>query len=108
MKSRHRDEFVYELFSEGEKKRIDLALLLTWREIAKLKNSATTNLLMLDEIIFDSSLDTAGVDECLKLLATLERDTNMWVISHRTDQLLDRFTNTILFEKHKGFSRIHP
>jgi len=106
MKSRHRDEFTYELFSEGEKKRIDLALLLTWREIAKLKNSASTNLLILDEVVFDSSLDTAGVDECLKILQQLERDTNIFVISHRTDQLLDKFAHTIIFVKQKGFSRL--
>jgi DNA repair exonuclease SbcCD ATPase subunit len=107
IKSRYRDEFTYELFSEGEKKRIDLALLLTWREVAKLKNSASTNLLILDEVVFDSSLDAMGVEECLKILESLAHDTNVWVISHRTDQLLDRFTQTIMFEKHKGYSRIH-
>jgi DNA repair exonuclease SbcCD ATPase subunit len=105
MKSRHRDEFSYEAFSEGEKKRIDLALLLTWRAVAKLKNSASTNLLILDEV-FDSSLDSAGIEEFLKIMATLEAGTNVFVISHRTDQLVDKFEHTLLFEKHKQFSRL--
>lgn len=105
MKSRHRDEFSYESFSEGEKKRIDLALLLTWRAVAKLKNSASTNLLILDEV-FDSSLDSAGIEEFLKIMATLEAGTNVFVISHRTDQLVDKFEHTLLFEKHKQFSRL--
>lgn len=105
MKSRHRDEFTYESFSEGEKRRIDLALLLTWRAVAKLKNSASTNLLILDEV-FDSSLDATGFEEVLKIIAGLEHDTNVFVISHRTDQLVDKFEHNIVFEKYKQFSRI--
>jgi DNA repair exonuclease SbcCD ATPase subunit len=105
MKSRHRDDFVYESFSEGEKKRIDLALLLTWRAIAAMKNSASTNLLILDEV-FDGSLDASGIEEFLKLMTTLEEGTNVFVISHRTDQLIDKFHHNIMFEKHKQFSRI--
>lgn len=107
MKSRHRDEFTYELFSEGEKKRIDLALLLTWRAIAKLKNSASTNLLLLDEV-FDSSLDAAGIEEFLKIIGSLEKDTNVIVISHRGEQLFDKFEHAVTVEKFKGFSRIKP
>jgi len=105
IKSRHRDEFCYESFSEGEKMRIDLALLLTWREIAKLKNSVNTNLLILDEV-FDSSLDSGGVDELMKLLSSFGVRTNVFVISHKTDQLLDRFNNVIQLEKKKNFSRL--
>jgi ABC-type molybdenum transport system ATPase subunit/photorepair protein PhrA len=105
MKSRHRDDFVYESFSEGEKKRIDLALLLTWRAIAAMKNSASTNLLILDEV-FDGSLDASGIEEFLKLMTTLEEGTNVFVISHRTDQLIDKFHHNIMFEKYKQFSRI--
>ena len=105
IKSRHRDEFCYESFSEGEKMRIDLALLLTWREIAKLKNSVNTNLLILDEV-FDSSLDSGGVDELMKLLSSFGARTNVYVISHKTDQLLDRFNNVVQFDKKKNFSRI--
>ena len=82
-----------------------MALLLTWRAIAKLKNSASTNLLILDEV-FDSSLDAAGVEEFLKIIQSLERDVNTFVISHRGDMLVDKFTHTITFEKHKQFSRI--
>jgi DNA repair exonuclease SbcCD ATPase subunit len=103
LKSRHRDEFEYNLFSEGEKKRIDLALLLTWRAVAKMKNSANTNLLILDEV-FDSSLDASGTEEFLKIIAALETDTSVWVISHKGDQLVDKFSHTLAFEKVRGFS----
>ena len=105
IRSRHRDDFVYSSFSEGEKMRIDLALLFTWRAIAKLKNSASTNILIMDEI-FDSSLDSQGTDEFLKIIKELTSDTNIVIISHKTDQLLDKFSNVIKFEKHKNFSRI--
>lgn len=105
IRSRHRDEFSYASFSEGEKMRIDLALLFTWRAIAKLKNSASTNILIMDEI-FDSSLDTQGTDEFLKIIKELTSDTNIIIISHKTDQLLDKFSNVVRFEKHKNFSRI--
>ena len=105
IKSRHRDEFSYDSFSEGEKMRIDLALLFTWRQIAKLKNSTNTNLLILDEV-FDSSLDTVGTDEFLKLLHSLDNDTNVFVISHKGDQLFDKFRSVIRFEKKNNFSRI--
>ena len=105
IKSRFRDTFNYESFSEGEKMRIDLALLFTWRAIAKLKNSASTNILIMDEI-FDSSLDTQGTDEFLKIIKELTSDTNIIIISHKTDQLLDKFSNVVRFEKHKNFSRI--
>lgn len=105
LKSRHRDEFTYASFSEGEKMRIDLALLFTWRAIAKLKNSTNTNLLILDEV-FDASLDTAGCDEFLKLLQEIGADTNVFVISHKGDILIDKFRSQIRFEKVKNFSRI--
>ena len=105
IRSRHRDDFVYSSFSEGEKMRIDLALLFTWRAIAKLKNSASTNILIMDEI-FDSSLDSQGTDEFLKIIKELTSDTNIIIISHKTDQLLDKFSNVVRFEKHKNFSRI--
>lgn len=105
IKSRHRDDFSYGSFSEGEKLRIDLALLFTWREIARMKNSANTNLLILDEV-FDSSLDAAGTEEFLKLLHTLAGKTNVFVITHKADILLDKFDDVIKFEKSKGFSRI--
>ena len=105
IRSRHRDDFVYSSFSEGEKMRIYLALLFTWRAIAKLKNSASTNILIMDEI-FDSSLDSQGTDEFLKIIKELTSDTNIIIISHKTDQLLDKFSNVIKFEKHKNFSRI--
>ena len=104
IKSRYRDEFNYHSFSEGEKLRIDLSILFTWREIAKIKNSTNTNLLILDEI-FDSSLDSAGTDEFLKILNTLEGE-NVFVISHKQDVLVDKFKNTLKFEKNKNFSRI--
>jgi DNA repair exonuclease SbcCD ATPase subunit len=105
IKSRHRDEFSYANFSEGEKMRIDLALLFTWRQIAKLKNSTNTNLLILDEV-FDSSLDTAGTEEFLKLLHEMGTDTNVFVISHKGDQLFDKFRNVIKFEKKNNFSQV--
>ena len=105
IKSRHRDNFVYESFSEGEKQRIDLALLFTWRQIAKMKNSVSTNLLMLDET-FDSSLDHDGVDNLIKILYTLDEDTNVFIISHKGEILDGRFENKIEFIKEKNFSRI--
>lgn len=105
IKSRHRDDFSYESFSEGEKMRIDLALLFTWRAIAKLRNSASTNLLIMDEV-FDSSLDANGTDEFLKILGTLINDTNVFIISHKGDTLFDKFEHIIRFTKHKNFSRI--
>ena len=104
IKSRYRDEFTYASFSEGEKMRIDLALLFTWRAVAKMKNSTNTNLLILDEI-FDSSLDSTGTDEFLKILNTLG-DENVFVISHKQDMLVDKFRSTIKFEKTKNFSHI--
>jgi len=105
IKSRYRDDFSYESFSEGEKQRIDLALLFTWRTIAKLKNSASTNLLILDEV-FDSSLDNTATDLVMTLLNTLGEGTNVWVISHKGDQLFDKFNHVIKFEKKKNFSVI--
>lgn len=103
IKSRHRDGFSYASFSEGEKQRIDLALLFTWRTIAKLKNSVHTNLLILDEI-FDSSLDANGTDYLMSLLNTLGGDTNLFVISHKGDVLYDKFRSVIRFEKQGNFS----
>tara|TARA_B100001559_G_C16449944_1_gene598746 strand:+ start:29 stop:1240 length:1212 start_codon:yes stop_codon:yes gene_type:complete len=105
IKSRFRDEFTYSSFSEGEKMRIDLALLFTWRTIAKMKNSANTNLLILDEI-FDSSLDTSGTDDFLKILHTVSDSTNVFVISHKTESLQDRFAATLKVEKKQNFSVI--
>ena len=104
IKSRHRDDFTYASFSEGEKQRIDMALMLTWRAVAKLKNSASTNILILDEI-FDSSLDTNGTEDLMKILNMLE-GSNLFVISHKGDILQDKFTNVIRFEKVNNFSRI--
>ena len=104
IKSRYRDEFSYASFSEGEKMRIDLALLFTWRAVAKMKNSTNTNLLILDEI-FDSSLDGTGTDEFLKILNTLSGE-NVFVISHKQDALADKFRSTIKFEKVKNFSHV--
>ena len=104
IKSRHRDVFSYPSFSEGEKQRIDLALLFTWRAIAKLKNSSSTNLLLLDEI-FDSSLDAAGTEEFLKIIGDFAEDNNIFIISHKTDQIADKFSNVIQFEKIQNFSR---
>ena len=104
IKSRHRDDFTYNNFSEGEKQRIDMALMLTWRAVAKLKNSSNTNLLILDEV-FDSSLDTNGTEELMKILHMLE-GVNLFVISHKGDILADKFVNVIRFEKVKNFSRM--
>jgi DNA repair exonuclease SbcCD ATPase subunit len=104
IKSRHRDDFSYHNFSEGEKQRIDMALMLTWRAIAKLKNSTNTNLLILDEV-FDSSLDSTGTEELMKILHGLD-EVNLFVISHKGDILQDKFANTIRFEKIKNFSRM--
>ena len=105
IKSRFRDVFKYENFSQGEKMRIDLALLFTWRAVARMKNSVNTNLLVLDEV-FDSSLDAAGTDEFMKMLNTLTEKTNAFIISHKGDILYDKFENVIKFEKYKNFSRI--
>jgi DNA repair exonuclease SbcCD ATPase subunit len=105
IKSRYRDVFSYESFSEGEKMRIDLAILFTWRAVSKLRNSINTNLLIMDEV-FDSSLDSNGTEEFLKILNSLTFDTNTFIISHKTDQLFDKFERVIKFEKHKNFSRI--
>jgi DNA repair exonuclease SbcCD ATPase subunit len=105
IKSRFRDEFSYSSFSEGEKMRINLAILFTWRAIAKLRNSASTNLLIMDEVL-DGSLDSNGTDEFLKIIGNLTQDTNTFIISHKGDQLADKFTSIIRFEKHKNFSRI--
>jgi len=104
IKSRHRDDFTYDSFSEGEKQKIDLALLFSWRAVAKLKNSANTNLLILDEV-FDSSLDANGTEYLMTILQMLE-GTNVFVISHKGDILQDKFRNVIRFEKVKNFSRI--
>jgi DNA repair exonuclease SbcCD ATPase subunit len=104
IKSRHRDEFSYASFSEGEKQRIDMALMLTWRAVAKMKNSTNTNLLILDEV-FDSSLDANGTEYLMNLLHILE-DVNLFVISHKGDILQDKFRNVIRFDKVNNFSRI--
>ena len=103
--SRFRDNFTYASFSEGEKFRIDLSLLFTWRKVAKLKNSTSTNLLIMDEV-FDSSLDAGGTEEFLKLIHELDEKTNVFIISHKGDQLFDKFENVLKFEKSKNFSRI--
>ena len=105
IKSRFRDEFSYSSFSEGEKQKIDLALLFTWREVARMKNSVATNLLLLDEV-FDSSLDTEGTNELLKILRSLGKGTNVFVISHKGDILVDKFMNTLKFEKQNDFSKL--
>ena len=105
IRSRHRDSFSYASFSEGEKQRIDLALLFTWRQIAKMKNSVSTNLLVLDET-FDSSLDYEGVDNLMKILHTLGDDTNVFVISHKGDILDGKFANKLEFIKEKNFSKL--
>ena len=104
IKSRHRDSFNYNNFSEGEKMRIDLALLFTWRHIAKMKNSTNTNLLVLDEV-FDSSLDGQGTEDFFKILKTLTNE-NTFIISHKGDILFDKFTSIIKFEKYKNFTRL--
>ena len=105
IRSRHRDEFTYDSFSEGEKQRIDLALLFTWRQVAKMKNSVATNLLLLDET-FDSSLDHDGVENLLKILYTLGDDTNVFVISHKGEILDGKFNNKLEFVKEKNFSKM--
>ncbi|MDB4559211.1 AAA family ATPase [bacterium] len=105
IRSRFRDVFSYASFSEGEKLRIDLALLFTWRSVAKLRNSVSTNLLIMDEIM-DSSLDTSGTEEFLKIIQELSADSNIFIISHKGDQLFDKFHSVIRFEKVKNFSRI--
>lgn len=105
IKSRHRDEFTYSSFSEGEKQRIDLSLLFAWRQIAKMKNSANTNLLILDET-FDSSMDADGVDNLLKILYTLGKETNVFIISHKQDLLEGKFPRKLEFEKVNNFSQI--
>jgi len=105
IRSRHRDAFTYDSFSEGEKQRIDLALLFTWRQIAKMKNSVATNLLLLDET-FDSSLDHEGVENLLKILHTLDDDTNVFVISHKGEVLDGKFDSKIEFKKEKNFSKM--
>ena len=104
IKSRFRDEFSYASFSEGEKMRIDLALLFTWREVAKLKNSVNTNILILDEI-FDSSLDGNGTADFINILRTVTDGNNVFVISHKEDMLHDKFDNVIQFKKVKNFSK---
>ena len=105
IRSRHRDDFSYSSFSEGEKSRIDLSLLFSWRQIAKMKNSSNTNLLILDEV-FDSSLDSDGVDNLLKIMATLDADTRIFIISHKQDVLEGKFDQKIEFEKQKNFTTI--
>ena len=105
IKSRFRDNFSYSSFSEGEKMRINLAILFTWRAVAKLRNSVSTNLLIMDEV-FDSSLDSNGTEEFLKILNNLTLDTNTFIISHKGDQLFDKFGKVIKFEKHKNFSKV--
>ena len=105
IKSRFRDEFSYASFSEGEKQKIDLALLFTWREVARMKNSVATNLLILDEV-FDSSLDTEGTNELLKILRSLGNETNVFVISHKGEILVDKFMRTLKFEKVNDFSKL--
>jgi len=102
IKSRYRDVFSYESFSEGEKARIDIALLLTWRSVAKLKNSVDTNLLILDEI-FDGSLDQSGGSELGWILRNFDDNTNVFVISHR-ESMNDKFDKTFTFEKVKNYS----
>jgi DNA repair exonuclease SbcCD ATPase subunit len=105
IKSRYRDEFSYQNFSEGEKTRIDLALLFTWRAIARMRNSVNTNLLILDEVL-DGSLDNNGTDEFLKIMWDMLSDTNTFVISHKTDTMLDKFQKVYKFTKVKNFSRL--
>jgi len=104
VKSPIHEDFSYSSFSEGEKMRIDLSLLFTWREVARVKNSTNTNLLIMDEV-FDSSLDGFGTDEFLKIIRYVIKDANIFVISHKSD-LQDKFENTIRFDKVKGFSRM--
>ena len=105
IKSRYCDEFSYQNFSEGEKMKIDMSLMLTWRAIAKMKNSVNTNLLILDEV-FDSSLDSNSTDGLMNILKSFDSDTNVFVISHKGDALMDKFPTILKFEKHKNFSRL--
>ena len=105
IKSRGRDKFSYDSFSEGEKMRIDLALLFTWRSIAKMKNSASTNLLILDEV-FDSSLDGSGTEDFMKMLVELSKDVSVYVISHKGDILHEKFPKVVKFEKKNNFSKM--
>lgn len=105
IKSRYRDEFSYDNFSEGEKLRIDLSLLLAWRDIARMKNCANTNLLILDEV-FDSSLDAVGTEEVIKILQSMGSTNNVFVISHKSDQLLDKFQNILVYKKVNNFSKL--
>ena len=105
VKSPIHEKFSYESFSEGEKMRIDLALLFTWRDIAKMKNSSATNLLVLDEI-FDSSLDCSGTDEFTKIIRYVIEDAHVFMISHKVDEFTDRLDNLITFEKVNGFSKV--
>lgn len=105
IKSRYRDEFTYESFSEGEKARLNLCLLLTWRAIAKMRNSTSMNLLILDEV-FDGSLDDDGIGYLTNIISTHLSDSNVFIISHKTDQMIDRFSNVLLFEKVKNFSKL--
>lgn len=105
IRSRFRDKFSYNSFSEGEKLRIDLALMFAWRDVSKARNSAATNLLILDEVL-DSSLDTEGADDFIKILKHLSQNTNLFLISHKGESLYDKFHSVIAFEKHSNFSRI--
>ena len=105
IKSPVHEDFSYESFSEGEKMRIDLALLFTWRDIAKMRNSASTNLLILDEI-FDSSLDDAGTEFFTKIIRYVIQDAHVFVISHKTDGIIDQFDKVMRFDKVKGFSKL--
>ena len=105
IKSRNRDVFSYENFSEGEKMRIDLSLLLAWREIARAKNSINCNLLILDEV-FDSSLDAIGMEELMKLINSVSNGSNIYIISHKSDQLVDKFQHLVTFEKSHNFSKM--
>jgi energy-coupling factor transporter ATP-binding protein EcfA2 len=105
IRSRFRDSFSYSSFSEGEKTRIDLALLFAWRTVAKLRSSASTNLLILDEV-FDGSLDAVGSDDFLNILYSVSGEANIFVISHKTDQMKEKFDRVIEFEKRNNFSRI--
>jgi len=105
IKSRYRDDFTYHNFSEGERLRIDLSLLLAWREVARMKNSVNCNLLILDEV-FDSSLDAVGTEEFFKILGGMGRKTNIFVITHKSDQLVDKFENNLHFVKKGNFSQV--
>jgi energy-coupling factor transporter ATP-binding protein EcfA2 len=105
IKSRGRDDFSYHSFSEGEKMRIDLAVLFAWRAVAKLRSSINTNLLIMDEV-FDGSLDANGTEEFMKILTKITDDNNVFIISHKTDQLWDKFPKVIKFEKVQNFSRM--